>query len=499
MQKQVFNPFLPPDVYIPDGEPHVFGDRVYLFGSHDKENGDSFCMLPYVFYSAPVNDLTDWTCKGISYEAQQDPLYSEERPYMYAPDVVRGNDGRFYLYYCLAGWKGKGGYNGPISVAVCDIPDGKYEYHGFVKNPDGSPLLRFVPFDPAVINDGGIIRLYYGTQYSFENHSNFLTRSIFHKVQGKVFGKSPAEIKAERDGVMGPVHVTLAEDMLTVASEPCKIILAKTKGTQWAKHPFFEGASIRKSNDKYYFIYSSQLNHELCYATSRYPDRDFTFGGTIISNGDIGYHGRKAKDRLNATGTTHGSIENINGQWYVFYHRLTHSSDYSRQACAEKIEILANGEIKQVHMTSCGLNESPLAAEGGYPAVICCNLTNGQMPHIGNRKLKKSIPHIFSRDGEQFVTDIEDGTQIVYKTFEFRGRIVLTFIYRGEGGILEAGTAPNAALAKVWLAPSGKWRESEQMQFRVNGVLPLYFTFHGRGRIELLKYNFSGGQDGNET
>lgn len=60
-----------------------------------------------------------------------------------------------------------------------------------------------------------------------------------------------------------------------------------------------------------------------------------------MSNGDVGYKGRSFENKLNMTGTTHGSIECIDGQWYVFYHRLTHKSDYSRQACAEKIYIAA--------------------------------------------------------------------------------------------------------------------------------------------------------------
>ena len=134
---------------------------------------------------------------------------------------------------------------------------------------------------------------------------------------------------------MGPCTVTVGDDMMTVTSEPRHIIPADVTGTSFAAHPFFEASSIRKIGEKYYFIYSSWQNHELCYATSDYPDRDFVFGGTIVSNGDVGYQGRAEKDRLNMTGTTHGSIENINGQWYVFYHRLTHKSDYSRQACAE--------------------------------------------------------------------------------------------------------------------------------------------------------------------
>ena len=72
--KQVFNPFLPQDVYIADGEPHIFGDRVYLIGSHDRESGESFCLEDYEFFSASLHDLSDWTSRGISYCAKQDPL-----------------------------------------------------------------------------------------------------------------------------------------------------------------------------------------------------------------------------------------------------------------------------------------------------------------------------------------------------------------------------------------------------------------------------------------
>ena len=32
MKKQAFNPYLPLYAYIPDGEPHLFGDRVYIYG-----------------------------------------------------------------------------------------------------------------------------------------------------------------------------------------------------------------------------------------------------------------------------------------------------------------------------------------------------------------------------------------------------------------------------------------------------------------------------------
>mgnify|MGYP000664166091 FL=1 len=430
-KNQIYNPFLPLYEYIPDGEPHVFGDRVYHYGSHDKEGGDTFCMLDYVCYSAPVNDLTDWRYEGVIYQAKQDPRYPAPQ-YMYAPDVVQGNDGRFYLYYRMGGDYGQGGYQGPVSVAVCDTPAGQYEYLGVVKNPDGSPMLKYICFDPAVLNDDGTIRLYYGTQYDYEERNDFLTNDFYLQDEIEMFGRSREEIFSYPDSIMGPVMAVLSDDMLTVKEEAKHIIPYRVKGTSFEAHPFFEGSSMRKVGKKYYFIYSSWQNHELCYATSDQPDRDFVFGGTIVSNGDIGYRGRDAQHKLNMTGTTHGSIIEINGQWYVFYHRLTHKSDYSRQACAEKIRILEDGSIPQAEMTSCGLNDGPLSAEGTYPAVIACNLTNGHMPHGSNSVFQISFPNVTHKGQERFIAEIEDNTLIGYKYFECRSVKQFGITYRME-------------------------------------------------------------------
>ena len=430
-KNQIYNPFLPLYEYIPDGEPHVFGDRVYHYGSHDKEGGDTFCMLDYVCYSAPVDDLTDWRYEGVIYQAKQDPRYPAPQ-YMYAPDVVQGNDGRFYLYYCMGGDYGQEGYQGPVSVAVCDTPAGQYEYLGVVKNPDGSPMQKYICFDPAVLNDDGTIRLYYGTQYDYEERDDFLTNDFYLQDEIQMFGRSREEILSYPDSIMGPVMAVLSDDMLTVKEEAKHIIPYRVKGTSFEAHPFFEGSSMRKVGRKYYFIYSSWQNHELCYATSDQPDRDFVFGGTIISNGDIGYRGRDTQHKLNMTGTTHGSIIEINGQWYVFYHRLTHKSDYSRQACAEKIRILEDGSIPQAEMTSCGLNDGPLSAEGTYPAVIACNLTNGHMPHGSNSVFQISFPNVTHKGQERFIAEVEDHTLIGYKYFECRDVKQFGITYRME-------------------------------------------------------------------
>lgn len=439
------NPFLPLNVYIPDGEPHVFGGRVYLFGSHDNAQSDTYCGKDYEIFSAPINDLTNWTSKGINYQSNQDPLSKKtNREYLYASDCVKGNDGKFYLYYCLSGYRGKGGYLGPISVAVSNEPDGKYEFLGHVRNKDGSIFKEYVVFDPAVINDNGVIRLYYGTYYPFSSLSKIF-RPLMRKVESDMFGHSTKEIREHGDNIMGPCTCVLDDDMLTVKSEVKKLFYMNNKNTGFysklnplAKdghyiwgHGFFEGSSIRKINDKYYFIYSSCFNDELCYAISDYPDKNFSYGGVIISTGDVGLNNRKTKDRLNYTATTHGSIENINGQWYVFYHRQTHGSDYSRQACAEKIEIDKNGKIKQVPVTSSGI-EKYLKGEGTYSAAICCNLTNGHMPHRNNYAFK-NIPMVYSEDDYLYLKCLTKNTTATYKYFNLEETKSITVSIRGKG------------------------------------------------------------------
>lgn len=489
--KQIYNPFLPLDEYIPDGEPHVFGERVYLFGSHDKEGGDAYCMLDYVGYSAPVTNLKDWRYEGTIYMACQDPDYSEKRKYMYAPDVVQGNDGRYYLYYCLTGGTDY------ISVAVCDTPAGKYQYHGTVRNKDGSRFQRFVPGDPAVINDNGVIRLYYGWSLALpEDRIPAVSKEEFKEqlIQAEMmlFQKSREELENEPEGVMGANVVTLDDDMLTTSSEPVRIVPGQfaAEGTSFEGHAFYEASSIRKIGDVYYFIFSSQWNHELCYATSKRPDQGFVYGGTIISNGDIGYQGRTPEQRLNLTGTNHGSIECINGNWYVFYHRNTHGTEFSRQACAEPIRILPDGTIPQVEMTSCGLNGDPLCTQGEYPAAIACNITNGKMPHIQFTKKVEGIPCVTHSGEERYITGIQNQTLIGYKYFYFDGKKRFTLKARStqEGKILISDG--KKTLAELEILHVEEWTEVSTV-IETYGVVPLLLVYQGDGMMELLSFCFS--------
>lgn len=532
MQKrQVFNPFLPLNEYIPDGEPHVFGDRVYIYGSHDKEGGYTFCMQDYVTYSAPVNDLSDWRYEGVIYKASQDSRYPNPQ-YLFAPDVVQGNDGKYYLYYCMGGDYGCKGYTGPIGVAVSDSPAGKFKFLGYVKNPDGTPMMKYVCFDPAAINDNGTIRIYYGTQYGYEEQDDFNENEKYINEEIEMFGRTKEEILSYPDSIMGPSMVVLEDDMLTVKEEAKHIIPYRVKGTSFERHPFFEGSSMRKVGDKYYFIYSSWQNHELCYATSDYPDKDFIFGGTIVSNGDIGYNGRTESEKLNMTGTTHGSIIEINNQWYVFYHRLTHKSDYSRQACAEKIYIDSDGNIAQVEVTSCGLNDEPLKAEGEYPSIIACNITNGHMPHGSNSIYTFPFPNVTNIGDERFIAEVENETLIGYKYFKFSGNknISVTIRKETENNKVKleapkridercdaevkrcANFKDNAKIAEESYIDIlneekgksiGRISIPDNLEYKwcriggnVNfpdGVYPLYFVYHEKNSIQIKSFDFIGG------
>ena len=487
--KQIFNPYLPLNEYIPDGEPHVFGDRVYIYGSHDKEGGDDFCMLDYVTYSAPVTDLTEWRYEGVIYKAERDPLYPKYK-YMYAPDVVQGNDGRYYLYYSLANTYPDCSYI--MGVAVCDTPCGNFEYLGFVRHKDGTPLQDYAIFDPACFNDNGTIRFYYGMWFDFDENPN-ISREESIKRQMSTFKKTREEVLNTPGGVMGPIYVQLEDDMMTIKDTPKRIFPAFYEGTDFKGHEFFEASSMRKVGDKYYFVYSSWQNHELCYATSDYPDRDFKFGGVIISNGDVGYKGRKPENRLMRSGNNHGSIENINGKWYIFYHRHTLKMEYSRQGCAEEIEILDNGFIPQVEMTSCGLNGAPLVAEGTYSSAICCNLTNGNMPHCACPWAR--LPHISFKGEEHFISEIENNTMIGYKYFDFKDVKSIKIKYRTYDivpkGEMVVKLSPNGeAVGRIPVSDNAEWTEAKCDISVENGVYPLYFFYEGDGSIEFFEFTF---------
>lgn len=483
------NPFLPLNEYIPDGEAHVFGDRVYLYGSHDSEGGTRFCERDYVVYSASVNDLEHWTYHGVSYKKSQDKRsVGDKLVDYYAPDCVKGNDGRYYLYYVAMGPNTKS--FGPMSVAVADKPEGPFEYLGDIQYSDGSPVLKYLTNDPTVINDNGKIYMYYGWGLGRDFRSKVFA-PILNVVQNKLFDRSISEIKATKPSILSCAVVELEEDMMTVKYEPRSVLDSKTTADKRGPlyhHAFYEAPSIRKFGDWYYLVYSSGESNELAYAMSRFPDREFEYKGVLISNSDLGYKGN-AK-RLAAAGTIHGSVEYINGGYYVFYHRCTHNTDFSRQACVEPIDMNEDGTFSQVEITTQGVSV-PLIADGEFPASICCNLFNKNTKNVQGNGHGQSQPNITHDENGQYVTAISNGTVIGYKYFMFNLENTISVTTRNaRGKMLVFTDLRKEPIAEIELSGENEWKETIAPLDKVQGKHSLYFVYRGKGKLEFLSFSF---------
>ncbi len=479
------NPVFPLNEYIPDGEPHVFGDRLYLYGSHDKANSDRFCVNDYTVWSAPVTDLSNWTCHGVAYKKSQDPRSKNGKLVdFYAPDCVKGNDGRYYLYYFAAGPNATP--FGPMSVAVSSKPEGPFEYLSDIKYKDGTPVLKYLTNDPAVINDNGRVWLYYGWGLG-RDFSNKMLKPLYNFVLSKLCKRTLKNIKSAKPSVLSCAVVELEDDMCTVKNEPKAVldsITSAKKGTELYKHAFYEAPSIRKFGDTYYLIYSSGQNNELAYATSKYPDRDFEYKGVLISNSDLGYNGNK--QRKAPAGTIHGSIERVGNEYYVFYHRCTNNTDFSRQACAEPIKFV-NGKFKQAEITTQGIGK-PLEAKGEYSAALCCNLYNSRTVNVQGNGHGDSQPNIAYRNGEHFVTAITDGTVVGFKYFAFDSPKTIAVTVRGKGSSIKVTTSDSEAVATITFSESAEWKTYSAKMKDIKGVAPLFFTFTGNGKTDFKSF-----------
>jgi len=477
--KPVFNPYLPSYEYVPDGEPHIFGDRLYVFGSHDAFGGRGFCLNDYVCYSAPLSDLSDWKFEGVIYPKDSDPKNRDKKQNMNAPDVIRGKDGRYYLYYqldreCIT------------SVAVCDTPAGGYRFYGYVKWPDGTAYGKkkgdAYNFDPGLLtDDDGSIYMYTG----------FAPASAgFRFIMGLHGGT-----------FSGGSVVRLSDDMLTIEGDQVPTVPGEHNAveTEFSGHGFFEASSPRKIGGRYYLVYSSVLSHELCYAVSDSPTGIWHYGGTIVSIGDIGLPGVRKENARNFLGNTHGGLVCIDKQWYIFYHRQTNMQKCCRQGCAEPIMIDENGHISQAEITSCGLNKGPLPAKGTYEARIACNLKgkDGVFAYTRTRHKETGYPYFTQSgtdredSGDQYIANMKDGAVAGFKYFEFRGETRISVTVRGEGkGKFIITTEENgAAAAQIELRPGSGFETFSTKLPLLQGRDALYFTYQGEGYVDFREFS----------
>jgi len=462
IKKQVFNPYLPSYEYIPDAEPRVFDDRLYIFGSHDKFNGSEYCENDYVCWSAPVKDISDWRFEGVIYKKEQHP--GNYKKILFAPDVIKGKDEKFYLFYSIA-------HSSIISVAVCDTPAGAYQYYGDVHRLNGDAVGSlegdFFQFDPSIfIDDDGEIYLYSG-----------------------FCGKKEVD---EKGRLFVGAHVCrLNDDMITLKSEP-KVILSRYDCPDGAK--FFEASSMRKINGFYYFVYSAKLTG-LHYCVSKYPDRDFIYKGRIHSSSDVGINGHSVDNPAYPIGNTHGGIVCLNKQFYIFNHGFSNGTSFCRQGVAEPISIDHNNTIKQVEATSCGLNNGPLIGNGIYPIYIACNLIDFNNENNNNKNNKKPF---FTQSGEdresgenQYLTDFYNNCLVGFKYFYFKNFKGISFKVRGKakGNIFISISETENPLGKCDVDINNLDWENISCEFTIpDGIHPLFFKYIGADSIDILSF-----------
>ena len=441
------NPYLPLWEHIPDGEPYVFEDpdqpgkyRVYIYGSHDNLISN-YCGRDQVAWSAPVEDLTHWRYDGIIFSVNKNADGALLNPdgladVLYAPDVtlVTAADGTktYYLYPNDQ----HGGRNG--LVAKSSRPDGPFEVCNWSKeNP--SVTDGVLAFDPAVfVDDDGRVYGYWGFERSFAAELD------------------PATMATVKPGA------EIVEDMVSGRY-------------QEGVFSFFEASSIRKIKDKYVFIYSRFTkdgefglpvsNYTLAYAYSDHPLGPWTYGGTVIDARarEINEQGEVIASAT-VDGNTHGSICEIDGQWYVFYHRQTGTDEFVRQAMVAPIEVKVEEgeggkvEISEGEYTSEGFSLQGLNPLERHSAGIACwytgpktaihdwpnNVFFGSYVAAGYGTDDNFDAPYDLRNNTNTVVNNTDGSIVGYKYFNFdatRGRknveLLLTLVPEGIDGTIE--------------------------------------------------------------
>ena len=350
----VGNPYLPLWEHIPDGEPYVFEDpdnpgkyRVYIYGSHDTRITD-YCGRELVVWSAAVDNLNEWRYDGeilrVSHNAEGKPVDPEGlSDVLFAPDVaVKTEPDGTRMYYLYPNDQVGGRQN---LIAKSPRPDGPFEVCNWSKdNPNMTEGV--LGFDPAVfVDDDGRVYGYWGFQRSYA-----------------------AELDPETMCTVKP-GTQVIEDMIPGGQEDDLF-------------RFFEASSIRKVKDKYVFVYSRWTkdgefglpvtNYTLAYAYSDAPLGPWTYGGTIIDGRarEIDENGTPIPSAT-ATGNTHGGICEIEGQWYVFYHRQTGLDEFARQAMVAPITVdVQEGKGGKVEISEGEYNSQGFSVDGLNPLEV---------------------------------------------------------------------------------------------------------------------------------
>jgi len=344
VHQSIGNPYLPLWEHLPDGEPRVFEDpdlpgkyRAYIIGSHDLRF-TSYCGPDTRMWSAPIEDLTSWRDEGAIFTYPMDGKWDV----MYAPDLVevKRKDGK-KEYYLFPHSRGE---HREAMVVKGDRPNGPFKPVNLTA--DGKRTLpgSILGFDPAVyieyITDPKDPDFEIGFRaYGFWGFQRSMAAQLDQKT---MYSLRPG---TEIINYLLPASARYGE----LRDPKGTLYPAIFQGEDLGTFNFFEASSIRKVGNKYVTVYSgysgpeygvSSSNSTLRYAVADSPLGPWKSGGVLVdSRAPVLNRDGSAIETTNAGHNTHGSIELINGQWYVFYHRPPRGFGFARQAVVEPIKI----------------------------------------------------------------------------------------------------------------------------------------------------------------
>ena len=297
-------------IFTADPSAHVFNDKIYIYPSHDlphdgedNDEGDEYQMEDYHVLSLDNLDA-DCVDNGEALHMKDVPWVSKQ---MWAPDVAYKN-GKYYLYFPA---RDKDGIF-HIGVAVGDDPVGPFK-------PEDSYIPGSFSIDPAsFVDDDGRAYLYYGGLWGGQ----------LEKWKTGTFDPNGGENAVDEPEV-GPMFCELAENMKEFKGQPKHLTILDENGKELRagdeERRYFEGPWMHKYNGTYYLSYSTGTTHFLVYATSDKPDGPFTYRGKIMEP-VLGW-------------TTHHSIVEYHGKWYLFYHDCELSNGINHRRCVKYTEL----------------------------------------------------------------------------------------------------------------------------------------------------------------
>lgn len=311
--------YLFPSDYMADPSANIFNGRLYVYPSHDWDSGASFDddgghfeMKDYHVLSLDDVENGEVTDHGVILALEDIPWAGRQ---LWDNDVVEKN-GKYYLVFSA---KDKNDVF-HLGVAIADRPEGPFK-----AQPD--PIRGSYSIDPCVFkDDDGSVYTYFGGIWGGQLQRYKDNKAL--KNEHLPEGAEPA---------LPSRMVRMTDDMLQFAEEPRPVLVVDDNGEPLRAddpHRFFEASWMHKMNGKYYFSYSTGDTHLICYAVGDNPYGPFTYKGVILEP-VVGW-------------TTHHSIVEYKGKWYLFHHDCVPSNDVTwlRSLKVKELEIDPSGNIK---------------------------------------------------------------------------------------------------------------------------------------------------------